>query len=129
MSPLNFDEFLCHNLSLHSVKYLKNLLSAFCQFLPSYLLRDHPYITSDWVGGLRKWPFLLTFSLYCIYADIAGGSKICEDILYGWSLTYLPTSPTCTNRSSHTMPTHTLFKICVLCSKNVVSCKLLQVKI
>ena len=128
MSPLNFDEFLCHNLSLHSVKYLKNLLSAFCQFLPSYLLRDHPYITSPY--GLGGWVKKMAISAdvqYCIYADIVGGSKICQDVIYGWSLTYLPSSPTCTNRSSHTMPTPTLFKICILCSKNVVSCKLLQI--
>ena len=27
------------------------------------LFRDHPYITSAWVGGFRKWPLLLTFSM------------------------------------------------------------------
>ena len=92
MSLLNFDEFLCHNLSLHSVKYLKNLLSAFCQFLPSYLLRDHPYITSPY--GLGGWVKKMAISAdvqYCIYSDIVGGSKICEDVIYEWSLPHLPT--------------------------------------
>ena len=51
----------------------------------------------SWLGGLRKWPFLLTFSILFILpcaanADIVGGSKKvqeCADVIYGWSLSYL----------------------------------------
>ena len=51
----------------------------------------------DWLGGLRKWPFLLTFSILFILpcadnADIVGGSEKvqeCADVIYGWSLSYL----------------------------------------
>ena len=44
-----------------------------CQLEFLSRVKDHPYITSakDWVVGYRKWPVLLTFSSYCIYADFA----------------------------------------------------------
>ena len=51
----------------------------------------------EWLGGLRKWPFLLTFSILFILpcadnTDIVCGSKKvqeCADVIYGWSISYL----------------------------------------
>ena len=43
----------------------------------------------DWVGGFRKWPFMETSVLYCIYVEIVGGSEKAQkyaDVIYEWSL-------------------------------------------
>ena len=45
------------------------------------------------MGGSRKLPVLLTFTnMYCIYADIVGGSEKVQnytDVIYAWSPTQL----------------------------------------
>ena len=55
------------------------------------------YVLQDWLGGFRKWPFLLTFSTDIVnhyiviesISDIVGGwvRKVqnCADVMQGWS--------------------------------------------
>jgi hypothetical protein len=51
--------------------------------LSSFLLRDHSSIKSAkrWVGGVKKWQFLLIYST--IYADVGGvgGPKKAKNLL------------------------------------------------
>ena len=55
--------------------------------LKSYAIRDHSNITQslDWVGGFRKWPFLLTIITY----RVGGTEKVQKPayIIFEWSPT------------------------------------------
>ena len=75
------------------------------------LVGDHSSITSAkrWVGGVRKWQFLLIYST--IYADVGGcrvGLKY-ADVILKWSLVDLPDN-------QHSQSDLNLFNLIVLIS-------------
>ena len=63
-------------------------------YLPKYV-RDHPYITSDYVSkgigweGSENWQFLLTFRAICANVWLGWSEKVPKpaDVMQGWSLT------------------------------------------